>query len=612
MNKKLIYQFSLISFFVIALISIVCFYSLEKNNKEVAIHNAEVTANVIKNTLNSHIIDNNIHATNTFINSLSNMKNINKVWISRSESINKQFGINKKSIPLDNNDKKVLQTGKESYVFNNDLEKPTLRISIPYTQDWTNGINCAKCHNVSNGDILGTISLELNVNEIEDFEYRILIIALIVFFGLLFIYLIFRKNLNQYLEIFESLSSNLSLNIDGNFKKVAYPKNLSKDIVTLIDKLNCLITSLKDTSNDIDKKLKGFIGKESNHNDNSLENSKEIVSSLSALYQFKKEIEQDNTKEEIYNRLSEVLKNMFSLSSFTFLEIDTQKKKMEVVIEEGKSFYCKKNIEESPDLCRAVRTKNDVLSIDYHTSCIYFEEKEKFHYCLNSEITKDIQLVINFVLESEEEIEELKEKISFIKSYINEATPSIEVKLLLTALQESALRDGLTGLYNRKFIEEYIKRLVLQAKREEFNIGVLLLDMDHFKAVNDEYGHDIGDKVLKELSRILTETVRETDFVIRYGGEEFVILLINVDSEESALAIAEKIRKKVENNEIDVYAGAKLRKTVSVGLSMFPSDASLIDSVIKNADIALYEAKNKGRNQVIRFQSEQISSVDLF
>ena len=136
--------------------------------------------------------------------------------------------------------------------------------------------------------------------------------------------------------------------------------------------------------------------------------------------------------------------------------------------------------------------------------------------------------------------------------------------------------------------------------------------MDHFKSVNDEYGHDIGDKVLKELARVLTENVRESDLVVRYGGEEFIILLVNIAGDEEALMVANKIKQKVAENEIDVYAGSKLKKTISIGLSMYPKDSSSFDSVIKNADIALYEAKHKGRNQVIRFKEEQITSVELF
>jgi diguanylate cyclase (GGDEF)-like protein len=139
-----------------------------------------------------------------------------------------------------------------------------------------------------------------------------------------------------------------------------------------------------------------------------------------------------------------------------------------------------------------------------------------------------------------------------------------------------------------------------------------MLDMDHFKAVNDEYGHDIGDKVLKELGSILEESVRESDLVIRYGGEEFIVLLVGVKDAESALKIANNIGKKVRENEIDVYAGAKLKKTISIGLSMFPQDGKNFDSVLKNADIALYEAKSSGRDKVVRFKEEQVSSVDLF
>ena len=182
----------------------------------------------------------------------------------------------------------------------------------------------------------------------------------------------------------------------------------------------------------------------------------------------------------------------------------------------------------------------------------------------------------------------------------------------MQALKDSAFTDNLTGLYNRRFLEEHTKKLIPQVKRDGKSIGVLLLDMDHFKAVNDEYGHDIGDKVLKELSRILSENIREADIAVRYGGEEFIVLLIDVKSKENAYNIAEKIRKKVKDNEIDVYAGNKLKKTISIGLSMFPENGQSIDAAIKNADIALYEAKNKGRDSVVIFEESQISSIDLF
>ena len=613
MNKKIIYLFSIISFILVLTVTLLVLYSFRNNNIKLAVNNAENISNIVRSGLTSHMINGNMHQVDTFINTISNIQNINQLWLVRSDLVNEQFGKIEKRMPRDSIDEEVLKTGKIKYQLDENFIKTTMRITIPYNVTLQSGIDCTKCHNASASSTLGAISLEFDISDLKQTSIgSFYFIPIILIFGLVFLLFISKKFLNQYSFMFESLAKSLTLATSGKFQKINYPKDLSTDMINLMEKFNKLMASLKDTSADIDKKLKGFIGKISGAESNSLEDSKQIVSSLTNLYQFKKEIEQDSTKGEIYNRLSEVFINQFKIKNFVFIEINTLKRKMEIMKEEGNTFYCRKHLEETPELCRAVRTKNDVLSIDFHSTCSFFEQKNKFYYCLDSEITRNINLVINFVLDTKEELEYLKDKISFIKSYINESIPSIEVKLLMQALQESAFTDGLTGLYNRKYLEEHSKRLISQAKRDNFNIGILLLDMDHFKAVNDEYGHDIGDKVLKELSRILNETVRESDVIIRYGGEEFIVLLVNIKTEEDALNVANKIRTKVKENEIDVYAGSKLRKTISIGLSMFPQDSNNFESVIKNADIALYEAKSKGRDQVVRFTPETISSIDLF
>ena len=613
MERKIIYQFITIALLLIIAVSLISLYNSKNSSIKSSIHNAEILSEILKNGLNTHIVNKDINEINTYINSFSNINNITNLWLVRNESINNQYGINENKKPRDEIDKKVLETGELTYKLNEDLFHTNLRITIPYKAISNNSVDCLSCHNGSQGDTLGAISMELNISELKDIGFEtIYLTPIVIIIGILIILFIFRKTLNQYQLIFDNLSKSLNSAANGKFKKTSYPDELSKDMTILLDKFNNLITSFKDTAADIDKKLRGFIGSKINNQINPLEDSKEIILNLSNLYQFKKEIELDHSKEEIYNRLSEVFINQFKISNFSFVEIDVSKQKMNTIIEVGNTFFCKENIEDEPHLCRAARTKNDVISSQYHNTCPYFKKENKFHYCINADISKNIYLIINFVFDTKEELDYLKDKISYIKSYINESAPSIEVKLLMDALQQSAFKDGLTGLYNRKFLEEHTKKLIPQALRDNFNIGVLLLDMDHFKAVNDEYGHDIGDKVLKELSRILNETVRESDIIIRYGGEEFIVLLVNVKTEDHALEVANKIRMRVSENEIDVYAGSKLRKTISIGLSMFPNDSKSLDSVIKNADIALYEAKSKGRNQVIRFKSEQISSVDLF
>ncbi len=613
MEKKIIYQFIIISFLLICTISAITMYSTKNNSIKASIHNAELISRIVKNDLTSYMVNNNVQQIDGYINSMASIDNIKNLWLVRADSVTNQFGTNPKLKPKDGIDKKVLKTGEIAYELNESLLYSSMRITVPYKATFDNGIDCLSCHNASSGDTLGAVSMELDISELKNIGLEtIYLIPIIMIVGILLIFFIFRNKLEQDKSIFDSISKSLNSSLNGNLRKISYSRGLSKDMIILMEKFNRLMVTFKDTSTDIDKKLKGFIGSKTNKHISPLEDSKEIVQNLSNLYQFKKEIELDNTKEEIYNRLAEIFTNQFKLTSFTFIEIDLLKQKMTTVKELGNTFYCKKNIENEPHLCRAARTENDVVTTEYHHTCPYFEKVDKFHYCISTSISKNINLIINFVFDEKDKLEYLKEKISFIKSYINESAPSIEVKLLMDALQQSAFRDGLTGLYNRKFLEEHTKKLIPQALRDKFNIGVLLLDMDHFKAVNDEYGHDIGDKVLKELARILNETVRESDLIIRYGGEEFIVLLVNVKTEEQAIAIANKIRIKVSENEIDVYAGSKLRKTISIGLSMFPDDSRSLDSVIKNADIALYEAKSKGRNQVIRFQSEQTSSIDLF
>ena len=130
-----------------------------------------------------------------------------------------------------------------------------------------------------------------------------------------------------------------------------------------------------------------------------------------------------------------------------------------------------------------------------------------------------------------------------------------------------------------------------------------MIDMDYFKKVNDSYGHEAGDIVLKTLSNILKSSIRKSDIAIRYGGEEFLIILQNIKSIDDAVKVAEKIRENVQNTIIDI--GEKsIKKTISIGISIFPDHCMKGWECIKYADIALYEAKRTGRNKVVLFNKQ--------
>jgi diguanylate cyclase (GGDEF)-like protein len=171
-------------------------------------------------------------------------------------------------------------------------------------------------------------------------------------------------------------------------------------------------------------------------------------------------------------------------------------------------------------------------------------------------------------------------------------------------LYKMAMTDQLTQINNRCFIMEVMTKIFSNCRRHQMTFSCIIIDIDHFKKFNDIHGHLAGDFVLKKTAQLLKELLRKGDFVARYGGEEFLVILPNTEIENAAL-VAEKIRKTIEKTFYTYTNDVELRVTISLGLTN-----NLINrpeseyQMIKNADIALYEAKKKGRNQVMIFSQE--------
>ena len=167
-----------------------------------------------------------------------------------------------------------------------------------------------------------------------------------------------------------------------------------------------------------------------------------------------------------------------------------------------------------------------------------------------------------------------------------------------------AVVDGLTRLYNRHYLDTHLKNLVRQAGEQARALSVVIMDMDHFKSVNDTYGHDVGDQVLKQLAAIIMNTIRSADLAARYGGEEFVILMPETDLGR-AFEAAERLRRAVEGTPFVVtHEVGQLSKTVSIGYATMDANDTP-ESLLKRADVALYQAKNTGRNKVMPSQDPQ-------
>ena len=171
-----------------------------------------------------------------------------------------------------------------------------------------------------------------------------------------------------------------------------------------------------------------------------------------------------------------------------------------------------------------------------------------------------------------------------------------EIGRLQAALQELAVRDSLTGLYNRRYLDETLEREVSRARREGIPLSLVMLDIDYFKRVNDTYGHQVGDEVLRMLAATLSADVRAEDVACRYGGEEFLILLPNMPL-ETAMFRAEAWRAAVERLSIS-HGDFVLTFTISLGVSAYPDHGKTPDDLTRCADQALYKAKREGRNRV--------------
>ena len=172
-----------------------------------------------------------------------------------------------------------------------------------------------------------------------------------------------------------------------------------------------------------------------------------------------------------------------------------------------------------------------------------------------------------------------------------------EIERLQSALREQAIRDGLTRLYNRRYLDETLEREVARARREGNPLSLVMMDIDHFKDVNDTYGHQVGDEVLRLLASTLLADIRTEDVACRYGGEEFLILLPNMPL-AAALERAENWRAEVAALQVR-YGGFQLQFTVSLGVASYPEHGKTPDDLTRCADQALYRAKAEGRNRVV-------------
>lgn len=239
------------------------------------------------------------------------------------------------------------------------------------------------------------------------------------------------------------------------------------------------------------------------------------------------------------------------------------------------------------------------------------DDEEKYTKEFNINLNQDEELILKIASNNEVD---LNNSSSLIKNIISIVSQTIYNKYLEYKLKELTLKDTITGMYNRHYIDEYLKTTLPLTFRENKKLAFLKVGIDHFKAVIDEFDYTVGDKVLKELAKSLEHCVRKSDIIARIDSDEFLVVLHNVSCEDNAIMIADKIINNFKNVKVvvDEEKNQTLMKTICAGISIYPDDAQKIEEVFRSSDIALYEARNKGRSQFFKYKKEEVDSIDLF
>ncbi len=547
---------------------------------------------------------------NPYVESLVGQTSLKHAQIIPSQQVIEQMGIDVSGRDaVRDSDLLAINSGVESHELIYSEEGVRFHYTVPFAASARGKVNCLNCHDTVEGAVLGAVSLDIDVT--NQFYRAIvntaLIVLLFVIFGLTLAY--FLRRLLKPIELTtDELNHVVSCAESGDFSN-RMTKYSDDEIGDIADRTNHFMGTLENSIGSIASDVDTLMSHHKfTERDNLLNTTVSVVNTMAMVSRFKQVIENDRTLEDVYGRFQALLETQFNYDRYSFYEMDDAHQGLIPVfnagLPEGRSLWCNKDITSQCEHCRASRTAHSVSSFGEVSICPSFAgngfdmDETLYHVCLPMTLSGSVGGILQLVFQEGDE-ERIESDLPVLQAFMHEAAPVIESKRLMKSLKDSSMRDPMTRLYNRRFLEEYTDTLVSSIRRRKSQIAVVMCDIDHFKLVNDTYGHEVGDDVIKGSSTIMVNTVRSSDIVIRYGGEEFLILLID-SSEEAAMMVSDRIRTELEAHPFKVSQGS-ISKTMSLGVSMFPSDNEDFWECTKYADVALYQAKESGRNRVIRY-----------
>ncbi len=552
------------------------------------------------NGVNSHTYD--------IINSVRMQREISDLWISRSDEFSDEIG-RKRSSYRDQIERNVYISKRPSEESMKQIEGTNdheARVSFPIVAEQ----KCIVCHiGTKSGAVIGavnaTILLKDNIYDIifsseDEFLAFIVGASLITMIVLMF-------SVKSFSSISDSIQTAIIGAINGDFSKRVRSRMIGTDELAKI--LNKLLETLDKNITAIDNRIATiFIYNKFLYNKNPLIRLSEVMNEVVALYSFKNKIDSMKKTNDIYKEIQVVIQKYIKYKSLIFAEL---------VNDEIVSGYKIENDANMKVMAGEINSIEKRLEND-NRNVLYNDEKGSVFIStstgglhaidLKFVISDKLMIYYSIMLSSKKELAEKEKSITRIYNYMREARHIINNKMLMKEIEESSYTDPLTKAYNRFFLDKHGDKLKEKLEKH-ISFGVLMLDIDHFKNINDTYGHAVGDAGIVLLVETIRKVIRPIDKLVRYGGEEFVVILDNADMEETK-RVAEKIRtafamaKKCSRGELT------FNKSVSIGVSVMPEFSKDIWECINQADTALYEAKEGGRNRVVPYSREVQARAD--
>ena len=311
-------------------------------------------------------------------------------------------------------------------------------------------------------------------------------------------------------------------------------------------------------------------------------------------------LQTSTTEAEAYSVISDVVTQLFPDDSGAVFVLNTSRNMLEAAAVWGP--LPPANLIFPPSECWAHRRGQVHLAIDHERRCAHVGDDGHMYVCLpllaQGEMLGILHLLDGTAKNDKADEARMAEKCKLAKILADNIGLGIANLKLRESMRNLSIRDPLTGLFNRRYMEEALAQELHRTQRNAAQLAVIMIDIDHFKKFNDNFGHDGGDAVLRELGAFFKKHVRGSDIACRYGGEEFMLIL-SPSTAEGARQRAEKIREGVKLLSVS-HANRDLGAvTLSLGVAIFPDHASEAAALVKAADVALYQAKSGGRDRVV-------------